>query len=141
MLAVIFTFAGLICTSVAQREGISGEYNVKQLSSEEFHGCHTKRVKVSYEPTVVPGIDVGTGMGGFYDRSTFLPCTDCLLLSIHGDLEFLNGTVADASSGMWLHHAVFVNKNRKDTTCREQTSQRFFATGNERTLVDLTANR
>jgi hypothetical protein len=55
------------------------------------------------------------------------------------NIEFLNGTVADTASGLWMHHAVFSNKGRVDSICGDtKPGQRFFGAGNDRGAVDLT---
>jgi hypothetical protein len=78
------------------------------------------------------------GMGGFHEPSALLPCRNCLVTWMQAGIESVDGAPMDAGNGMWLHHAVFVNKARKDTVCGEDYfGQRFFATGNERTAVDL----
>jgi len=67
-----------------------------------------------------------------------LPCSECLITSFEAALEYSNGTRADADTGMWLHHVVFINRARNDSVCSDGMPQRFFASGNERTKVDLT---
>jgi hypothetical protein len=52
-------------------------------------------------------------------------------------LAYPDGRYANADTGMWLHHVVMYNLNRTDTTCPEGP-QRAFASGNERSDVDLT---
>jgi hypothetical protein len=81
------------------------------------------------------------GMGGFFQPSTPLPCRDCLVTLMQMSLEYVDGTAADASTGMWLHHGVMENRNRTDSVCGPKTyGQRFFASGNERTVVDISAS-
>lgn len=63
-----------------------------------------------------------------------------MLVSMQAGLEFEDGSKADADTGMWLHHVVFQNLNRKDSMCRRTAGERFFASGNERTLIDLSSN-
>lgn len=76
------------------------------------------------------------------------PCEgECILLGISAGLEYANGTNADTSNGMWLHHMVAftVGANRMDPTCVGKTSlphmaigsdasksERFYSSGNER---------
>src|ERR1700760_479142 len=64
-------------------------------------------------------------------------------------LEFANGTSANIDSGLWLHHMVMFNvgPGREESVCTyrdvslphvsigatARTSERFFASGNERT--------
>jgi len=58
------------------------------------------------------------------------------------DLVYAGGSAVNIASGGMLHHAVFFNNSRDDVTCsRElgigQLGERFFAAGNERTIVDF----
>ncbi|KAK1074538.1 hypothetical protein LTR48_009309, partial [Friedmanniomyces endolithicus] len=57
---------------------------------------------------------------------------------MQAQLEYANGTIADAETGMWMHHVVFLNRGRNDSVC-DRRGQRFFASGNERTAVDFTS--
>jgi hypothetical protein len=66
-----------------------------------------------------------------------MPCNDCLITGFNGGLEFTDGSNANAYNGMWLHHSVFINMNRTDTTC-PRFPDRFIGAGNERTPIDLT---
>ena len=67
------------------------------------------------------------------------PCNDCIVTWMQAGLEYPNGTVADADTDMWLHHVVFHNLNRADRMCPKSTKERFFASGNERTAIDLSS--
>jgi hypothetical protein len=78
------------------------------------------------------------GMKDYDTTNIQMPCTDCFITGFLGSLELLDGTVANANTGMWLHHVVFININRTDTTCPKYPD-RFMASGNERTPLDLTA--
>ena len=53
-----------------------------------------------------------------------------------------NGTYANANTSLWLHHIVLYNINNLDTVCgsNEPGEQRFFASGNERSPVNLCIN-
>ena len=68
------------------------------------------------------------------------PCRDCILTWMHATLEYTDGSDANAETGMWLHHTVWQNTKRGDAMCsnRKKGGERFFASGNERTPVDLT---
>ena len=67
-----------------------------------------------------------------------LPCSDCLVTWIKADLEYENGTVADADSGLWLHHMVITSLTKKNILCpKNEVGDFFFASGNERTIADL----
>jgi hypothetical protein len=77
-------------------------------------------------------------MRGYSEPSTTLPCNDCLITWMQAGLEFADGTTANAEAGMWLHHAVFSNVKRRDVVCpMKRHGDRFFASGNERTPVNI----
>ncbi|EMC95003.1 hypothetical protein BAUCODRAFT_521522 [Baudoinia panamericana UAMH 10762] len=111
-----------------------------QLEPTHFQSLNSQRIEVTYGTYTVPPRSEDDGMMHFRGRFS-PPCTDCLVTSMLADIRYPNDTVADASTGMWMHHVVFVNLNRSDSTCPEilPSQQRFFASGNERTEVDLTA--
>jgi hypothetical protein len=68
-----------------------------------------------------------------------MPCHGCLITWFHAGLEYLDGSYADAATGMWLHHTVLSNAAKMDTKgCKY--NERFFASGNERTVIDMTLN-
>jgi hypothetical protein len=67
------------------------------------------------------------------------PCTDCLITFMQADLEYPDGSYANADTGMWLHHAVLVNLNEPDAVCASEPN-RIFASGNERTAADISNN-
>lgn len=75
-----------------------------------------------------------------FQQRVAAPCSHCLVTFMQSQLEYSNGSTADAETGMWMHHVVFVNMNAKDSVCPDELrGQRFFASGNERTPFDLTA--
>jgi hypothetical protein len=71
------------------------------------------------------------------------PCTGCTLIGATPDLVYENGTKANITEGPMLHHAVFMaqSSGKSDATCGSSgpglLGERFFATGNERTAIDL----
>lgn len=71
------------------------------------------------------------------------PCTGCTLIGATPDLVYENGTKANITEGPMLHHAVFMaqSSGKVDATCGNSgpglLGERFFATGNERTAIDL----
>lgn len=73
------------------------------------------------------------------------PCSGCTLIAVTPDLRYTDGTKATIDGGPMLHHAMFSAQGggKADTTCAGTTvgmlGQRFFATGDERTPIDLTA--
>ena len=78
------------------------------------------------------------GMRKFKDMSTALPCSDCLITWMQAGLEYADGTVANADTGMWLHHTVFSNRYQENLVCpQKRHGDRFFASGNERTPVNV----
>lgn len=80
------------------------------------------------------------GMKSFAGILSF-PCSDCIVTGLVGDLEFEDGSSANAHTGMWLHHTLLVSVGRQDETCDEDIGlARIWASGNERTPVDLTNN-
>jgi hypothetical protein len=109
------------------------------LSPQFFHKYYSQRVKATYGPYTVPSMHTNNGMISFGGATVPTPCTSCLLTYLHAGLEYADGTTADAHNGMWLHHTVWVNLRRNDSTCPgPKRGDRFFASGNERTPVDLT---
>jgi hypothetical protein len=73
------------------------------------------------------------------------PCTNCTIISMTPDLQYTNGTKATVDGGPMLHHAMFSAQGggKVDTTCNGTTvgmlGQRFFASGDERTPIDMTS--
>lgn len=66
------------------------------------------------------------------------PCEDCFILGAEPDLVYPDGSSANLDTGVMLHHAVFFNTGRPDTTCGNDEffgglGERFLASGNERT--------
>ncbi|KAK3111372.1 hypothetical protein LTR53_013458 [Teratosphaeriaceae sp. CCFEE 6253] len=102
-----------------------------------FPELGSQRVKVSYGSHVVPNDRMS-----HFQSSIPAPCRsdDCLITFMQAQLEYANGTTADAATGMWMHHVVFLNSGRNDSVCATRMpAQRFFASGNERTAVDFTS--
>ena len=73
------------------------------------------------------------------------PCTGCTIIGATPDLVYENGTKATISQGPMLHHAFWSaqSSGKSDATCGSSgpglLGERFFATGDERTAVDLTS--
>jgi hypothetical protein len=71
------------------------------------------------------------------------PCTGCTLIGVTPDLVYTDGKKANLDTGPMLHHAMFAAKasGKSDATCGSSgpgfLGERFFASGNERTAVDL----
>jgi hypothetical protein len=73
------------------------------------------------------------------------PCTNCFITGMKPDLEFADGTRAGYSSNVMLHHMVLFNQEsgRTDATCPTglgSLGQRFFASGDERTVTAFPDN-
>jgi hypothetical protein len=98
----------------------------------------SQRVTIKYGAVTVPPMTHNDGMVEYFHRSTSLPCQDCFITWLQMGLEHADGSVADAETGMWLHHGVWVNRNRTDAVCGGM-GQRFAASGNERTALDISA--
>lgn len=89
--------------------------------------------------------DVPASVGGETAkfRSIFsMPCTDCVITRAEVQLVLKGGKSAKVESGVRLHHVVFSNPSRNDSLCQaRQDGERFFASGDERGLLDLRASR
>jgi hypothetical protein len=115
--------------------------NIIPLTPAYFPGLGSQRVRIKYGPYTVPP----SSMFNIRERKAFKPCEDCLITFMQADLEFPNGSYANADLGMWLHHVVQVDSAVDDTVCgknvtkRRMAPNRFFASGNERSAVHLSA--
>lgn len=87
------------------------------------------------------------GMGNIHNEivtNIEKPCKDCTLISVTPDLVYNSGEEANIENGPALHHVVFFaqSSGKEDVTCGKSgpglLGERFFASGNERTAVDLT---
>jgi hypothetical protein len=113
--------------------------NVTDLTPSFFTDDGSKRVIIRYGPYTAPSSSDNNGMADFRGRNITMPCKDCFITYMHAGLEYPNGSYANSDTGMWLHHTVLVDTSRNDTVC-PKTANRFFASGNERTVFDLTLN-
>ena len=114
---------------------------VTKETAQFFPKYNSERVKITYGPFSVPPMSVANGMKDFVVEVAQKPCTDCLVTWIQAGLEYPNGTVANADTGLWLHHTVFTNTNRQAIICPGGGfGDQFFASGNERTPVDICVN-
>ncbi|OAP57140.1 hypothetical protein AYL99_07877 [Fonsecaea erecta] len=105
-----------------------------------FPENYSEKVTIKYAPVAVPPMNENDGMAQFFQRSTTLPCRDCVITWLQMGLEHDDGRIADANTGMWLHHGVMVNRNQSDAVCGDGSyGQRFAASGNERTALDFSA--
>jgi len=73
------------------------------------------------------------------------PCTGCTIIGVTPDLVYTDGSRATISQGPMLHHAMFAAQStgKSDVTCGSSgpglLGERFFASGDERTAIDLTS--
>lgn len=73
------------------------------------------------------------------------PCTGCTIIGVTPDLVYTDGSKATISQGPMLHHAMFAaqSSGKSDATCAGKgpglLGERFFASGDERTAIDLTS--
>lgn len=93
---------------------------------------------IKYGAVSVPPMTKDDGMAPYFHPSTTLPCKDCYITWMQMGLEHEDGRVANADTGMWLHHGVMINRNQTDAVCGNM-GQRFAASGNERTPIDISA--
>jgi hypothetical protein len=103
-----------------------------------FRDHDSERVTIKYGAVTVPPMTDNDGMAQFFHRATTLPCQDCFVTYLRMGLEHADGRTADADTGMWLHHGVLVNRNQTDAVCGN-VGQRFAASGNERTAIEISA--
>ena len=101
---------------------------------------------ISYGPFTIPA-----GAGDPHDHHSMgevpnrqidniaKPCTNCSIVGARPALVYADGSSANLDTGPMLHHAVFSakGKGKADATCGG--AERFFASGNERTPLDVSA--
>lgn len=108
-----------------------------------------KTTTVEYGPYTIPAGsgEPGGAMGNIDNKivtNVAKPCTNCTLIGVTPDLVYGDGSEANLATGPMLHHVVFMDQasGKTDVTCGNSgpglLGQRFFASGNERTAVDLT---
>jgi hypothetical protein len=115
--------------------------NITSLTPEYFPAYGSKRVQITYGPFTAPSSTKDNGMQSFQARNVTKPCSDCLITWLQAGLVYPNGTYANSNTGMWLHHVVLTNTGKPSATCgTEYGGDRFFASGNERTPVSISAN-
>jgi hypothetical protein len=76
------------------------------------------------------------------DLAAPAPCTNCRITDMIPNLVYSNdGSTANLSNQMMMHHFVLLNPGKPDLTCptglQGSFGQRFFAAGNERTQLHL----
>ncbi|OAL35866.1 hypothetical protein AYO20_04772 [Fonsecaea nubica] len=145
-MAAVLTFylLSLLCFSANARAGHGRGKPLPLETTKVFHAASyfseydSQRVTIKYAPVSVPPMTENDGMAQYFQPSTTLPCRDCVITLLEMGLEHADGRVADADTGMWLHHGVMVNRNQSDAVCGKGSyGQRFAASGNERTAIDF----
>jgi hypothetical protein len=98
---------------------------------------------VRYGPFTIPAA-TDAGPGKVNNKLRFAvtrPCSDCYVTSFTPDLVYPDGSRATLATGVMLHHFVMTSQFRNDATCGGTwlglAGERFFASGNERTLVQF----
>ncbi|KAK0946403.1 hypothetical protein LTR29_002165 [Friedmanniomyces endolithicus] len=134
---ILMAVLGLALSVDSKRAPSPPDITITNLTAQHFPELGSQRVKVAYGSHVVQSKSEEDGMSKF-QAPIPPPCTDCLVTFMQAQLEYADGTVADAATGMWMHHVVFLNRGRNDSLCGRR-GQRFFASGNERTAVDFTS--
>lgn len=120
------------------------------LAAPATAGAAITTKTIDYGPYTIPA-----GGGDPHDHDTMgqlknkivnniaKPCTGCTLVGITPDLVYTDGTKANLDTGPMLHHVMFAASGggKADVTCAGKgpglLGERFFASGNERTAVDL----
>jgi hypothetical protein len=113
-------------------------------------GATITSTTVDYGPWTIPA-----GGGDAHDHDTMgviandidfnvtKPCTNCDIIKIEPELVYEEGREANLSTGPMLHHFLFAatGNGKSDLVCGSSGSgalgQRFFAAGNERTVIDV----
>jgi hypothetical protein len=95
---------------------------------------------VRYGPFTVPAASGATpGHLSTVRLAVARPCVACFITSFRPNLVYPDGSTADMETGMMLHHAVWSSQLLPDATCSGTAlglaGQRFFASGNERTVI------
>ncbi|EME41507.1 hypothetical protein DOTSEDRAFT_36893 [Dothistroma septosporum NZE10] len=128
-------FMTYIAAVVLQTTAASTITARRDADIESLHPIHKT---ITYGTYDVPPRSQDNGMLRF-KQDHDPPCTDCLITSISVNIQYPDGTTADPTNGMWMHHMTFANKGRLDGVCGDQQpAQRFFGAGNDRSPLDLT---
>jgi Stress up-regulated Nod 19 len=133
---------GLVLGFALLLQGLVSARAPAPVGAETTGGVQVTTVR--YGPFVLPP----AGKGGDVDHANVVvpdvakPCEDCFIVRAEPDLVYDDGSSANLDTGLMLHHAVFFNTGRPDTTCGKDTffgrlGERFLASGNERTVKRL----
>ncbi|KAK1836698.1 hypothetical protein QBC39DRAFT_247005, partial [Podospora conica] len=105
-----------------------------------FPELKSQRILTKYGPLSVPPSGGNHAMGNF-DFPVPSPCTDCVVTQYTFNIEYADGSYANANTGTYLHHAVFLNFARRMATCSAVDQPELaFASGNERTVASFSLN-
>ena len=97
--------------------------DIKHVPPQFFLSEGSKRVEISYGPYTAPPSSKMNGMKSFTElQSITLPCTDCIITWMQADLQYTNGTTANANTGLWLHHTVMWNNAQQSETVSTRRS-------------------
>ncbi|KAK0752757.1 hypothetical protein B0T18DRAFT_314162 [Schizothecium vesticola] len=112
---------------------------IDPIEPKFFKDLGAKGVKITYGPFAIPGSHDPETMGMVTNHmfNITMPCHDCLITGWSSDLQFVNGTSANANNNMWMHHTGLMNLNRTDLAC-EHWPERISVNGNERSPFDFT---
>lgn len=127
-----------LCGATAELQIPTCPSTTTTLPPQYHHSHKPQRVKTTYGHFTTPSVSDNHGMGGFQCAPP-LPCTSCSMTFMQAGLAYPDGTAATVDTGMMFHHVVFQNLERKDAMCADGR-ERFFASGDERTAVDLSVN-
>lgn len=108
------------------------------LQPRYFADFQSQRLKIKYGPFAVPPSAKDSGMKTFYLQND-PPCTDCLITNIQVSLEYPDGKQANATTNLFLHHALITNLERDSVTC-PMLPEPIFSSGNERTEANICLN-
>jgi hypothetical protein len=139
-LSVLVLFTAAACTRPLPPVASVGDPVIgPNPATEPMPGTRTS--VMSYGPWTVPA---ATGPG--HDQAGMIedvkysvrrPCTDCFVTAARPQLRYLDGTVANTDTGLWLHHFAQLSSAGIDTRCGATEVQLLgevlFTGANERT--------
>lgn len=113
--------------------------NMINYTASQFLQYGAQGVQIKYGPFTTYSASNNSGMVDYTQTAILQPCKDCLITFMQAGLEYPNGTYANTDTGIMLHHIVMFESGNRDAACSKLPA-RFFASGNERTPIDLTVN-
>jgi hypothetical protein len=109
--------------------------------------------EATYGPFNIPALQPGqdhASTGNQFRFGVQKPCNNCYITSIQASISYPDGRPANPSTGAMLHHMVLANSDwdKTDATCEVGIpfplgllfGDRFFASGDERTLIGFPPN-